>query len=207
MHSVISSFTTGMHIALQYSITLHDTVQSTCIIAVYDAKCMMQMLTIQHFPADQSDDAGMNKISDQQMAQAEKQQQLWESMINSMTPHERETPEVLASTPSRRRRIARGSGRKELDVSNMIAMFTQMRSRMRDMSKLMKMTGAQGESECDAVCFCIRTGIMPAWVQMGSCILHSCLWQLFKGVKITRGCIEHYIYQAPHGMHRCGHNG
>ncbi|KAL0030135.1 hypothetical protein WJX79_010209 [Trebouxia sp. C0005] len=87
---------------------------------------------------------GMNKISEQQMAHAEKQQKLWESMINSMTPHERETPEVLASTPSRRRRIARGSGRKELDVSNMIAMFTQMRSRMRDMSKMMKMTGAQG---------------------------------------------------------------
>ena len=167
----------------------------------------MQMLTAKHFPAEQLDYAGMNKISEQQMAQAEKQQKMWESMINSMTPHERETPEVLASTPSRRRRIARGSGRKELDVSNMIAMFTQMRSRMRDMSKLMKMTGAQGESECDAVCFCIRTGIMPAWVQMGSCILHSCLWQLFKGVKITRGCIEHYIYQAPHGMHRCGHNG
>ena len=38
--------------------------------------------------------AGMNKISDQQMAQAEKQTKLWTSMINSMTPHERETPEV-----------------------------------------------------------------------------------------------------------------
>ena len=126
----------------------------------------MQMLTIQHCPADQSDDAGMNKISDQQMAQAEKQQKLWESMINSMTPHERETPEVLASTPSRRRRIARGSGRKELDVSNMIAMFTQMRSRMRDMSKLMKMTGAQGESQCDAVCLYSRTGDKPPGRQM-----------------------------------------
>lgn len=87
---------------------------------------------------------GMNKVSDQQMAQAEKQAKLWESMINSMTPHERRTPEVLASSPSRRRRIARGSGRKELDVSNMIGMFTQMRSRMRDMTKMMKMTGAQG---------------------------------------------------------------
>lgn len=89
----------------------------------------------------------MNKlgVSDQQMAQAEKQTKVWKSMIDSMTPHERETPEVLASTPSRRRRIARGSGRKELDVSTMIAQFTQMRSRMRDMSKLMKMTGAQGQ--------------------------------------------------------------
>jgi len=112
------------------------------------------------------DNAGMNKISEQQMAHAEKQQKMWESMINSMTPHERETPEVLASTPSRRRRIARGSGRKELDVSNMIAMFTQMRSRMRDMSKLMKMTGAQGKSQCNAVFFYIRIGIMSAGVTL-----------------------------------------
>lgn len=91
----------------------------------------------------------MNKVSDQQMAQAEKQAKLWESMINSMTPHERRTPEVLASSPSRRRRIARGSGRKELDVSNMIGMFTQMRSRMRDMTKMMKMTGAQGQQQLE----------------------------------------------------------
>lgn len=87
----------------------------------------------------------MNKITDQQMAQAEKQFKVWESMIQSMTPHERETPEVLASSPSRRRRIARGSGRKEIDVSNMIGMFTQMRGRMQNMTRMMKMSGAKGE--------------------------------------------------------------
>ena len=38
--------------------------------------------------------AGMNKISDQQLAQAEKQTKLWTSMINSMTAKEREAPEV-----------------------------------------------------------------------------------------------------------------
>ena len=86
--------------------------------------------------------AGMNKISDQQMAAAEKQAKVWEAMINSMTPEEREQPELIASTPSRRRRIARGSGRKEIDVSNMIAQFTMMRSKMRDMSRMMKMGGA-----------------------------------------------------------------
>lgn len=153
-------------LVLQLECTLPDNAQSQCITAVNDTEYMMQTLTVKHYRADQSDDAGMNKISEQQMAHAEKQQKMWESMINSMTPHERETPEVLASTPSRRRRIARGSGRKELDVSNMIAMFTQMRSRMRDMSKLMKMTGAQGESQCNAVCFCIRTGIIPAIVKL-----------------------------------------
>lgn len=87
----------------------------------------------------------MNKISEEQLAQAEKQFSMWESMINSMTQKERETPELLASTPSRRRRIARGSGRKELDVSNMIAKFTQMRSMVQNMSRMMKIKGAQGE--------------------------------------------------------------
>ena len=66
-------------------------------------------------------------------------------MIQSMTPKEREDPELLASTPSRRRRIARGSGRKEVDVSNMIARFSQMRSKMKDMSRMMNMSGAKGQ--------------------------------------------------------------
>lgn len=89
--------------------------------------------------------SGMNKVTDDQMAQAEKQFKLWESMINSMTPKERETPELLAKTPSRRRRIARGSGRKDLDVSTMIGQFTAARSMVQNMSKMMKMQGAKGE--------------------------------------------------------------
>ena len=68
----------------------------------------------------------------------------YEVMISSMTPQERSTPELLATGPSRRRRIARGSGRKELDVTNMVAQFSAMRSRMRDMSKMMAMSGGRG---------------------------------------------------------------
>ena len=89
---------------------------------------------------------GMNKISDEQMALAEKQIKMYESMINSMTPKEREQPELLAATPSRRRRIARGSGRKEVDVSNLIGRFTAARSMVQNYSKMMKMQGARGES-------------------------------------------------------------
>lgn len=118
------------------------------------------------------DCTGMNKISDEQMAQAEKQFKLWESMINSMTPKERETPEVLASTPSRRRRIAKGSGRKELDVSNMIAKFTQMRSMVQNMSRMMKIKGAQGASRhClqqheaqHSPCACLQACTPPSFV-------------------------------------------
>ena len=49
---------------------------------------------------------------------------------------------------SRRRRIARGSGRAEVDVSNMLASFANMRSKVRDLSKLMKMSGANGAHGC-----------------------------------------------------------
>ena len=49
-------------------------------------------------------------------------------------------------TASRRRRIARGSGRKEVDVTNMIGTFSGMRAKMQSMSKMMKM----GSGECFA---------------------------------------------------------
>lgn len=58
---------------------------------------------------------------------------------------ERMVPELLAKSPSRRRRIARGSGRTEVDVSNMLVMFANMRSKMKELSKLMNMQGAAGE--------------------------------------------------------------
>ncbi len=44
-------------------------------------------------------------------------------------------------TASRRRRIARGSGRKEVDVTNMIGSFSGMRAKMQSLSKMMKMGG------------------------------------------------------------------
>ena len=62
--------------------------------------------------------------------------------------HEREQPECLVKSLSRRRRIARGSGRAEVDVSNMLASFANMRSKVRDLSKLMKMSGANGARSC-----------------------------------------------------------
>ncbi|CAL5228389.1 g11512 [Coccomyxa viridis] len=82
---------------------------------------------------------GMNQISEKQLNDAEKQFKTFESMINSMTPQERTNPDLLAKTASRRRRIARGSGRKEVDVTNMIGTFSGMRAKMQSVSKMMKM--------------------------------------------------------------------
>jgi len=80
---------------------------------------------------------GMNKISPKQMAEIEGQQVQFKAMVNSMTAEERTKPELLASNASRRSRIARGCGRKESEVSNMIAQFTMMRSKMQNLGKMM----------------------------------------------------------------------
>ncbi|KAK9902214.1 hypothetical protein WJX75_007861 [Coccomyxa subellipsoidea] len=84
---------------------------------------------------------GMNQISEKQLNEAEKQFKQFEALINSMTPEERSNPDLLAKTASRRRRIARGAGRVEVDVTNMIGTFGGMRSKMQSLSKMMKMGG------------------------------------------------------------------
>ncbi|MDZ8054855.1 MAG: signal recognition particle protein [Aulosira sp. ZfuVER01] len=78
---------------------------------------------------------GMNKLSDDQLKHGETQLKRCEAMINSMTRQERHDPDLLASSPSRRRRIATGSGYKESDVSKLVADFQKMRSLMQQMGQ------------------------------------------------------------------------
>jgi signal recognition particle subunit SRP54 len=52
-----------------------------------------------------------------------------------MTTQERKDPDLLSSSPSRRRRIARGSGYKESDVSKLVGDFQKMRSLMQQMGQ------------------------------------------------------------------------
>lgn len=78
---------------------------------------------------------GMNKLSDDQMRQGEVQLKRTEAMINSMTLAERRQPELLASSPSRRRRIAKGAGYTEGDVTKLVSDFQKMRSLMQQMGK------------------------------------------------------------------------
>ncbi len=78
---------------------------------------------------------GMNKISDEQLQQGEAKLKQSESLINSMTLEERRDPDLLASSPSRRRRIAKGSGYREGDVSMLVSEFQKMRSMMQQMGR------------------------------------------------------------------------
>lgn len=76
-----------------------------------------------------------NKISDEQLQQGEVQLKRTEAMINSMTIAERKDPDLLASSPSRRQRIAKGSGYSVNDVSKLVADFQKMRTLMQQMGQ------------------------------------------------------------------------
>ncbi len=77
---------------------------------------------------------GMNKIDDGMIKDGEDQLKKIESMISSMTLEEKQKPEVLAAQPSRRQRIAQGSGYEAKDVDKVLADFQRMRGFMKQMS-------------------------------------------------------------------------
>jgi signal recognition particle subunit SRP54 len=78
---------------------------------------------------------GMGKVSNDQLKKGEDELKKAEAMIGSMTKAERSDPELLAKTPSRRRRIAKGCGRTETEVNKLVADFTRMRSMMQQMTQ------------------------------------------------------------------------
>jgi signal recognition particle subunit SRP54 len=58
-----------------------------------------------------------------------------EAIIRSMTLHEREQPEIINA--SRKRRIAKGSGRTVQEVNRLIKQFDDMKKMMKQMSGMM----------------------------------------------------------------------
>ena len=76
----------------------------------------------------------MNKIDDGMLKDGEEQLKKIEAMIGSMTLLERTDPELLAAQPSRRRRVALGSGHTPADVDKVLADFQKMRGFMKQMS-------------------------------------------------------------------------
>ncbi|MBD2328824.1 signal recognition particle protein [Alkalinema sp. FACHB-956] len=79
---------------------------------------------------------GLNKmVNEDQLRQGEQQLKKAEAMIGSMTLEERRDPDLLANNPSRRKRIAKGSGHTEKDVSDLVANFQKMRALMQQMGR------------------------------------------------------------------------
>jgi signal recognition particle subunit SRP54 len=62
-----------------------------------------------------------------------------EALISSMTPEERQHPELIG--PERKRRIAAGSGRPGFEVQQLLKQFTQMRKMF---GRLGRFGGLQG---------------------------------------------------------------
>ncbi|MDF2177132.1 signal recognition particle protein [Aliiglaciecola sp. CAU 1673] len=85
---------------------------------------------------------GMGQMSEQIKDKAnDKSFNQMEAIINSMTPAERERPDIIKG--SRKRRIAAGSGTEIQDVNRLLKQFTQMQKMMKKMtgggmSKMMK---------------------------------------------------------------------
>ncbi len=78
---------------------------------------------------------GMNKLTDDQLQQGETQLKRCEAMINSMTKEERKNPDLLSSSPNRRKRIAKGSGYRDTDVNKLVSDFQRMRTMMQQMGQ------------------------------------------------------------------------
>src|SRR5690606_25996286 len=62
-----------------------------------------------------------------------------EAIIQSMTPYEREHPEIINGP--RRQRIARGSGNDIAEVNKLLKQFEEMRKMMKMMNNPSKMAG------------------------------------------------------------------
>ena len=86
----------------------------------------------------------MNKIDDGMIKSGEDQLKKIEAMIGSMTADERTKPELLAAQPSRRKRVASGSGHQTKDVDKVLADFQRMRGLMKQMSTGGGLPGMEG---------------------------------------------------------------
>ena len=87
---------------------------------------------------------GMNKIDDGMIKSGEDQLKKIEAMIGSMTPDERSKPELLAAQPSRRSRVAIGSGHKPADLDKVLADFQKMRGMMKQLASGAGLPGMGG---------------------------------------------------------------
>jgi signal recognition particle subunit SRP54 len=90
---------------------------------------------------------GMAKIPPELMQVQEGKMKFWKHIIQSMTKQERDNPDLI--DPSRIKRIAKGSGRSEADVRDLIKQYHQMKKMMKlmgnqkQMQKLQKMMGGK----------------------------------------------------------------
>jgi signal recognition particle subunit SRP54 len=79
---------------------------------------------------------GMPNLSDEQKEQAEKEMKSFEAIVDSMTPYERQHPEILKF--SQKSRIAKGSGKTNADVNRVLRKYEQSKEMMKMMKQYQK---------------------------------------------------------------------
>lgn len=79
---------------------------------------------------------GMPKITEEQKEAGEKEMNNFEAIVNSMTPYEREHPEILKN--SRKVRIANGCGKTNADINRLLKKYEQMLDMMKKMQQYKK---------------------------------------------------------------------
>ena len=80
---------------------------------------------------------GMNSKALKQLNMDDRQVGWTEAIINSMTPGERQQPEIING--SRRLRISKGSGRSVQEINALLNQFSQMKKMMKKMGKMKNM--------------------------------------------------------------------
>ncbi len=88
------------------------------------------------------------KVKDEDVAQGEKELKKVEALIQSMTVAERDKPSLI--NPSRKRRIAAGSGMEVQDVNRLLRQFEQMQKMMK---QLKGAKGGKGKKRFPALPF------------------------------------------------------
>jgi signal recognition particle subunit SRP54 len=85
---------------------------------------------------------GAEMVKGADLEKGQKEFRRMEGIICSMTPKERQHPQILNA--KRRIRIAKGSGTSVTEVNNLLNKFTQMQQMMKKMGKLQKMMARMG---------------------------------------------------------------
>lgn len=85
---------------------------------------------------------GGEMVKGADLSKSEREFRRMEGILCSMTPKERNQPEILNG--KRRLRIAKGSGVNVAEVNNVLKRFDEMRDMMRKMNKFQKMMGKFG---------------------------------------------------------------
>ena len=85
-----------------------------------------------------------SKVSKTDLNKQEKKMKSWKNAISSMTPYEKENPEILEKQTSRISRVAKGSGSTTSDVRMLLKQYKMLKEMMN-----MQSAGALAEGKMD----------------------------------------------------------